>query len=67
MGYITIRKTSSDKLTIDNAFSKFAVVNHLTREIRSITVEELVEYIKKSGARGNLQRATEKSVKKAKN
>ncbi len=67
MGYITIRNTGVDKLTIDNAFSRIAVVNSVTREVRSMTVDELLEYIKKSGSRSNIPHRAPKSDKKARN
>ena len=61
MGYITIRKTAIDRLTIDNSFSMVSVINIATREVRSISIEDLLEYVRQSGAKSKLPRRGEKT------
>lgn len=61
MGYITIRKTAIDRLTIDNSFSVVSVINNATREVRSISIEDLLEYVRQSGTKSKLPRRGEKT------
>jgi len=64
MGYITIRKTDNDKLTIDTAFSTVAVVDYLKEEIRSLSVDDLYRYVKETGIRSSVKNMFKQAKKR---
>ena len=64
-GYITIKKTEYEKMTIDNRFKTIAVLNYASGEIRSITVDNLFNIIKEFGLPGQLSSCKYRYSKKA--